>query len=325
MNARQVLPRLALALVLAMAIAWALANRERFDTGTLEQIIRDLGLWAPLAYAGLYIAVTVLLLPGSLIGIIGGVLFGPFWGTIYTLAAATIGATLAFLVARYLVSDWIAAKAGGRLKQLIEGVESEGWRFVAFTRLVPLFPFNLLNYALGLTRIRLVEYVLASFVCMMPGTIAYTWLGYAGREALADRGSLVRTGLIALALLALVGFLPRWVRRWRAAAPATDPVTWIEAPALAARLAREPRPLVIDVRGPEEFAGELGHIAGAINIPIDEFPTRIGVRNLPQAHDIVLVCKTQIRSAKAAGILTQSGFRDVSVLRGGMVGWLRQQ
>jgi uncharacterized membrane protein YdjX (TVP38/TMEM64 family) len=155
MSARQIWPRLAVALVLVAAVSWALANRQRFDPMTLEQTIRDLGLWAPLAYAGAYVAITILLLPGSLLGIIGGALFGPVWGTLYTLIAATVGATLAFLMARYLASDWIAAKTGGRLKQLIEGVEREGWRSVAVTRLVPLIPFNILNYALGLTRIRL--------------------------------------------------------------------------------------------------------------------------------------------------------------------------
>jgi uncharacterized membrane protein YdjX (TVP38/TMEM64 family) len=82
---------------------------------------------------------------------------------------------------------------------------------------VPLFPFNLLNYALGLTRIPLTHYVLASLVCMAPGTLAYTWLGHAGREALAGDASAIRYGLIALALLAVVGFLPRLVRRIRAA------------------------------------------------------------------------------------------------------------
>jgi uncharacterized membrane protein YdjX (TVP38/TMEM64 family) len=94
-------------------------------------------------------------------------LFGPVWGTILNLAGATVGATAAFLVARYL-ADWVRRKAARRLDQLIKGVEAEGWRIVAFVRLVPILPFNLMNYALGLTHIRLVDYVLASFVCMLP-------------------------------------------------------------------------------------------------------------------------------------------------------------
>ena len=100
-------------------------------------------------------------------------------------------------------------------QRLVAGVEAEGWRFVAFVRLVPLFPFNLLNYALGLTQIPLTQYILASLVCMAPGTLAYAWLGYAGREALADNRSAINYALIALALLAAVALLPRLVRRLR--------------------------------------------------------------------------------------------------------------
>ena len=85
-------------------------------------------------------------------------------------------------------------------------MEAEGWRSVAFVRLVPLFPFNLTNYALGLTRISLNHYILASLVCMVPGTLAYTWLGYAGREAAAGNAAAIRYGLIGLALLAAIAF-----------------------------------------------------------------------------------------------------------------------
>jgi len=208
-----VLPRAGLALLLAAAIAWAIANRHRFDVAAVMQEFAGLGDWAPLAFVGLYVVATIIFLPGSILGLAGGALFGPLWGSVYTLLGATIGATLSFLAARYVASDWVAARAGGRLKQLIEGVEAEGWRFVAFVRLVPIFPFNLLNYALGLTRIRLADYVLASLVCMTPGTIAYTYLGYAGRAAFAGGESIVQKGLIALALLAVAAFLPRLVRR----------------------------------------------------------------------------------------------------------------
>ena len=129
------------------------------------------------------------------------------WGTLLNLAGGTLGATGAFLIARYVAADWVRAEAGGRLQRLIAGVEAEGWRFVAFVRLVPLFPFNLLNYALGLTQIPLVHYTLASLVCMAPGTLAYAWLGYAGREALADNATAIHYGLIALALLAAIALL----------------------------------------------------------------------------------------------------------------------
>lgn len=149
------------------------------------------------------------------LGLAGGALFGPLWGSIWNLIGATLGATLAFLAARYVASDWVARRTGGRLKQLIEGVEAEGWRFVAFVRLVPLFPFNLLNYTLGLTRIRLGPYVLTSLLAMAPGTVAYTWLGHAGRQAATGGEAWIRNLLFALALLALVAFLPRLLRRLR--------------------------------------------------------------------------------------------------------------
>jgi uncharacterized membrane protein YdjX (TVP38/TMEM64 family) len=157
----------------------------------------------------------MLWLPGAVFTLAGGALFGPIWGTLYSLTGATLGATAAFALARTFASGWVARRAGGWTRQLIEGVEQEGWRFVAFVRLVPLFPFNLLNYALGLTRIPLAHYVLASYVFMLPGALAYTYLGYAGREALAGADRMLEKGLAALALLAAVAFLPGFVRRLR--------------------------------------------------------------------------------------------------------------
>ena len=119
------------------------------------EVAGRIGLWAPLAHVVVFAVGTVLFVPGLLFGLAGGVLFGPVWGTVLNLTGATLGATAAFLVARYIAADWVEGKAGGRLERPHAGVEAEGWRFVAFVRLVPLFPFNLLNYALGLTRIPL--------------------------------------------------------------------------------------------------------------------------------------------------------------------------
>ena len=218
---------------------------------------------------------------------------------------------------RYLAAHWVRRQAGGRLERLITGVEAEGWRFVAFARLVPLFPFNLLNYALGLTRIPLSHYVLASFVCMAPGALAYTWLGYAGREALAGNQSTISYGLIALAVLAAVAFLPRLVRRSRGGG---EP-QWIEVEELAGRLRNGANVTVIDVRGRDEFRGPLGHITGALNLPVGELPNRLMEIKALKDRPIILVCRTDKRSANAAASLRDAGFRDVSVLRGGMEQW----
>ncbi len=205
---------LLLALIVA-GITAAILYREHFDTQLLAQWIEDAGAAGPLLFILIYAAGTVVFLPGSVMTLAGGALFGPVLGTLYNLIGATIGATLAFLLARYLASDWVEQKTGGRLKQLKQGVEKEGWRFVAFVRLVPLFPYNLLNYALGLTRLRLTHYIIASFLFMLPGALAYTYLGYAGREAIAGGEGLIHKGLLALALLAMAAFLPRMIKMWR--------------------------------------------------------------------------------------------------------------
>ena len=194
--------------------------------------MHGLGLWAPLGHIVLFALATILFVPGAIFGLVGGAIFGPLWGAVLNLTGATLGATAAFLVARYAAADWVRQKAAGRLDRLITGVEAEGWRFVAFVRLVPLFPFNLTNYALGLTRVSLKQYVLASLVCMVPGTMAYTWLGHAGREAAAGSTAAIRYGLIALALLAAIAFLPRVVLRLRG----QEQPKWIEVDELAIRL-----------------------------------------------------------------------------------------
>lgn len=218
MNSSTVI-RFGLLIALAGIIAVAATYRDVVDAQSLSATLDGLGFWAPVVFICLFAIATVAFLPGLVFALAGGVMFGPVLGTLYNLSGATIGAVLAFMAARYLASDWVQKKTGPRLERIVLGVEDEGWRFVAFTRLVPLFPFNLLNYALGLTRIPLAHYTLATVVCMAPGAIVYTYLGYAGREAVAGSQDAIGNGLIGLALLAAVMFLPRLVKKLRGAKP----------------------------------------------------------------------------------------------------------
>ncbi|HEC05721.1 MAG TPA: TVP38/TMEM64 family protein, partial [Thiolapillus brandeum] len=204
-----------LLILLLSAVMVALIYRDQLDAAALQQWMKQAGAAAPLLFMLVYAIGTVLFQPGSVMTLAGGALFGPVLGTFYNLTGATLGAALAFVIARYLASDWVEQKTGGRMKKLKEGVEKEGWRFVAFVRLVPLFPFNLLNYALGLTRIRFSHYLIATYICMMPGALAYSYLGYAGREAVTGSEGLVQKGMLALALLAAVAFLPRIISHFR--------------------------------------------------------------------------------------------------------------
>ena len=207
--------RLLVFIVIIAGIVAGYLYRDLLSAEALESWVANAGIAGPFVFMLIYIIGTVLFFPGAVLTLAGGAIFGPVWGTLYNLTGATIGAAIAFLLARYLASDWVEKKTGGRLAQLKGGVEEEGWRFVAFVRLVPLFPFNVLNYALGLTRIKFLHYLLTSYICMFPGAVAYTYLGYAGREAAAGGDGLIQKGLLALALIALSLFLPRIIKRMR--------------------------------------------------------------------------------------------------------------
>ncbi len=314
MNTNRHWLRVLLLLGLVAGITLAIAYRDHFDAAALETWIHEAGIVAPLLFILVYALAAVLFLPGTVVTLAGGALFGPVLGTLYNLTGATLGATLAFLIARYLASDWVMQKAGGRAKQLINGVEEEGWRFVAFVRLVPLFPFNLLNYALGLTRLRLSHYIIASYICMLPGAAAYTYLGYAGREALAGGEGIIRKALLALALLAMVAFLPRLISRLR-----RGPM--LEVPDLV-KMRNNGRELcILDVRTAADFTGEQGHIPEALNIPVEDLPARMGELADYADRPVAIVCRTDKRSAKAALLLGKGGFSDVHVVRGGMTRW----
>lgn len=306
-----------LLLIVVMGIALAILYRDQLDASVLEQWVASAGAAGPLVFMLIYAVGTVFFMPGSVLTLAGGALFGPVWGTLYNLTGATLGATLAFLVARYLASDWVEEKTGGRLKQLKDGVEGEGWRFVAFVRLVPLFPFNLLNYALGLTRIRLSHYIIASYLCMLPGAIAYTYLGFALKEAVGGEGDIkemIQIGVFAVALLAVVAYLPRIIAHFR-----RGPM--LNVAELKQKIDQGEDVLILDVRTAEDFIGEQGHIIGASNIPVEVLAGRVDELAEHIERTIAIVCRTDRRSAKAAQLLARKGYADVHIVRNGMTAW----
>jgi uncharacterized membrane protein YdjX (TVP38/TMEM64 family) len=142
------------------------------------QSIDNLGSVGAFAFIGLYIIATVAFLPGSILTLGAGVVFGVVWGSLYVLIGATLGATAAFLVGRYLARNWVARKIEGNKKfaAIDRAVGKEGLKIVLLTRLSPVFPFNLLNYAFGITGVSLKDYFIGS-VGMIPGTIMYVYIG----------------------------------------------------------------------------------------------------------------------------------------------------
>ena len=145
----------------------------------LEHIERLDPLLTAITFAGFYIAATVLFVPGLLITMAAGVLFGPFKGTVIVSLASVTGASLAFLIGRHLAREWITRKTVDypRFHAIDEAIGREGATVVFLLRLSPLFPYNLLNYGLGLTRVRFGSYFISSWVGMLPGTFMYVYLG----------------------------------------------------------------------------------------------------------------------------------------------------
>lgn len=143
--------------------------------GALRGWIQSLGVLGPAVFVGLYILGVVAGIPGSALTIAAGGLFGSSLGIILVSLASTLGASLAFLIARYFARDAIANWLSRRekFKSLDVMTEEHGAMIVAITRLVPIFPFNLLNYGFGLTKIPFWTYVFWSWLCMLPGTVLY--------------------------------------------------------------------------------------------------------------------------------------------------------
>jgi len=151
-------------------------------------------------------------LPGSILTLGGGAVFGVVWGSVYVSIASTFGATLAFLVGRYVARDWVNSKiqSNEKFKAVDRAVAREGWKIVFLTRLSPIFPFNLLNYAFGVTPVSLRDYFFASWIGMLPGTILYVYLGsLAGDLARLGAGERARTpmewALYVVGLVATIG------------------------------------------------------------------------------------------------------------------------
>jgi uncharacterized membrane protein YdjX (TVP38/TMEM64 family) len=177
---RRTIVKVILALILVAALVAAI---RLFD---VQQIFRDALAWisglgplGPVIFVGLYILACVFLLPGAILTLGAGAVFGFAQGAVAASVGATLGATCAFLVGRYLARDWVAGRIAGndRFRAVDEAVAREGWKIVLLTRLSPAFPFNILNYAFGLTKVRLKHYFFASWVGMIPGMFMYVYIG----------------------------------------------------------------------------------------------------------------------------------------------------
>lgn len=209
--------RRALALAVVVVVLFTMGRVLPLDAyvEALRLWIAGLGPWGPLVFAAIYVVATVLALPGSPLSLVAGALFGGLWGTVVISFASTLGAAAAFLLARYVARDVVAARLGDHatFKRLDALTARYGAAMVAVTRLLPLFPFNLLNYGFGLTRVGFWTYLGWSWLCMLPGTVLYV----AGTDVLVRalaEGRIPWAVLAAVAIAAmLLVLLGRHLRR----------------------------------------------------------------------------------------------------------------
>jgi uncharacterized membrane protein YdjX (TVP38/TMEM64 family) len=198
------LGRVALALAAVATLVW-LGRQAGAAIPAFAAWVDGLGVWAPLAFVAGYAVAVVAFVPGSLLTLAAGAIFGIGAGTLYVMAAATLGSSLAFLVARHFARPLVERRlaADARFAAIDRAVAAQGRRIVLLLRLSPAFPFNLLNYALGVTRVRFADYLVAA-IGMVPGTLLYVYYGkLAGEVAALASGAAVEKGAGYYAVLGL--------------------------------------------------------------------------------------------------------------------------
>ena len=220
--------RLVIGVVVLLALIAALRTFTVPDCATIQQKMADWGVWAPIIFFFVYVIACVAFIPGTIVTLMAGLAFGAWWGTALVSLSSMAGAIISFLIARYLARDAVESFLGKQawFNKFRASVEDNGFNFMLFVRLVPLFPFNGLNYASGLVPIKFKDYALASWIGMLPGTFVYVYLGETGCKLIdpmvqgkfhfSDFPPEVRNSfLIAIALLAALSVLPLLLKKFR--------------------------------------------------------------------------------------------------------------
>jgi uncharacterized membrane protein YdjX (TVP38/TMEM64 family) len=209
--------------VCALVVIALLARAVGGYVPVAAEWVEGLGAWGPLAFVGVYVIATVLVVPGALLTLAGGAIFGLVDGTLYVFVAASLGATLAFLVGRYGARGWVEGKLAQnpRFAAVDRAVAQNGLKITFLLRLSPVFPFSFLNYALGLSQVRLRDYVIAC-IGMLPATVLYVYYGQVigdvaalagGAASDKDTGYWMVTGLGLVATIAVTSVVTRIARR----------------------------------------------------------------------------------------------------------------
>ena len=191
-----------------IVVANSLGITEKINTALQSALswIESLGSTGPIVFILIYIVATVFLISGAVLTLGAGLIFGVVKGSIFVSIGSVLGATAAFLVGRYFARKWVAKQIESqpKFKAIDSAVAREGWKIVGLTRLSPVFPFVFLNYAFGVTQVSLRDYILASWIGMMPGTVMYVYIGYLPKIAAEGSADTLKLILNIVGLLATV-------------------------------------------------------------------------------------------------------------------------
>ena len=184
-----------------------------FSQEAWVQYLEQQQTWSVVIFLVAHTIAALLGIPGTFLVFIGGIVFGLIWGTVWSVVGATLGAIAAFCLARYCLRHWVEQRFTHHivLKKLNRLVQRNDLSCVLAIRFAPISPFSVVNFLFGLTRVRLKSYAIGTFIGIIPGTLAYTWLGVTGHDAWSGKGSL--PFMIALALLAGLSAIPFLVQR----------------------------------------------------------------------------------------------------------------
>lgn len=200
-------------LVSIILILFFLGGKAGINFSSIQGFVHQQGMLAPLIFIFIYTIGPVFLMPITPLSAAAGLLFGPVWGTVYSVIGATSGASATFFVSRYLLKDLIAKKTSPKIMYVQDRVEKEGWKFIFLARITPFFPFNLQNYFFGVTKIRFITFLWASALSLIPGAFVYVYIGSAGKAALSGDSGTTYKIIIAFALLILISVFPYLIRK----------------------------------------------------------------------------------------------------------------
>lgn len=226
MNKKLILGVIFIALIVLLALnfgQYLTLENAKAQQAELALFIADNFVVAATSYFFAYIAITAFSVPGAaVVTLLGAALFG-FWTSLILVSfASTIGATLAFLSSRYLLRDWVQAKFGEKLSAINQGIERDGSFYLFSLRLIPVFPFFLINLLMGLTPLATVRFYLVSQLGMLPGTAVYLNAGTQLAQIDSLSGIVSPSVLASFALLGLFPVIAKWVMGKFKAAPSTS-------------------------------------------------------------------------------------------------------